>query len=296
MEDLLTIFFKLNIVLRIALFRIVYLRSNKLPLKKIGSRKMRLHDFTFLKHNLATAICAICLSVWSQNSFGFFYQINSESLNNPAIEVFQTDLKLLAGFESEESHIFDLFRQNRVALGGYSLYQSANDPSYFQRAGGVLQIRSQAFFPGFYLQYEHHDYKWKNSISEAAGTTPSNWFSENRYGAFYARYDEPAPKYILDTYAETFLIPEVNKTALLSVVRATLAYQYFEVPFHPLAEIYFKDSPANFGGKIQDLRIGAQWRPFEFASLKILTNLLPASETTTHGILFQFNIFKEGVL
>ena len=101
-------------------------------------------------------------------------------------------------------------------------------------------------------------------------------------------------KIVLDSYFETFLIPQVSDSAWLSVARSTLIYKTLAV--NPLIEVYLKDSPQNFGGDHQDLRLGFQWQPSAFLSLKIMSNILPKTDTSSSGILGQLNIFYESSL
>ena len=169
-----------------------------------------------------------------------FYQINSEALNIPNIGGTQADMKLLVGKE--------FLNSSRIAIGLHSLYQSARDPSYYIRYGPMLQIRSKLFFDNFFIHYEHHEFVVKTSYTEATNTSSSRFNSENRYGFIYSRYDGLSENIIVDSYLETFLIPQVSDTNWLSVVRSTLLYKAFAV--NPLIEVYLRDSPQNFGGAL----------------------------------------------
>ncbi len=215
-----------------------------------------------------------------------FYQINSETVNLPKLDGLQSDLKLLLG-----ENFSDTFRG---AVGLYSLYQSARDPSYYVRYGPVLQLRTGLFFKNLYFQFEHHEYLIKSSYTETSGTGSNRLRSENRYGIIYSRYDELRNRLILDTYLESFLIPEVSNHDFLTVFRTTLLYKTENL--NPFIEVYLKDSPMNFGGKSQDLRLGLHFQPENFISFKISTNVFPNSTTTSSGLLFQLDIFKEGLL
>ena len=205
----------------------------------------------------------------------------------------QADLKILAGFEDSSPHFLDsIFKKNRVSIGAYSFYQSDQDPSYFLRYGPVVQLRSEILIEHLYLQYEHHEYQFQSSYR-----SQNTIQSENRYGLFYSRYDNLFATYDVDSYAESFFIPEVSRNNLLSVLRLTALDKKIFIPFLiPFAELYLKDSPQLFGGKRQELRLGLQYKPVEAISLKIMGNLLPANDTSSAGILYQINLFTEGSL
>ncbi len=205
----------------------------------------------------------------------------------------QADLKILAGLEDSNPHFLDsIFKRNRIAIGAYSLYQSDQDPTYFLRYGPVVQLRTELFINHLYLQYEYHSYQYQSSYSNQYVS-----LSENRYGLFYSRYDNLWSSYDLDSYTESFYIPNVSRSNLLSVLRLTVLDKNFLIlNLNPFAEIYLKDSPQLFGGKRQEFRLGLQYRPIDAISLKIMGNLLPTSDTSSAGLLFQINIFKEGSL
>ena len=195
-------------------------------------------------------------------------------------------MKLLAGKE--------FLNSSRIAIGLHSLYQSARDPSYYIRYGPMLQIRSKLFFDNFFIHYEHHEFVVKTSYTEGTNTSSSRFNSENRYGFVYSRYDGLTENIVVDSYLETFLIPQVSDTNWLSVVRSTLLYKAFAV--NPLIEVYLKDSPQNFGGDQHDLRLGLQWQPAAFLSVKVMTNILPKTNTSSSGVLGLLNIFYESSL
>ena len=167
-------------------------------------------DMRFLRLGLLSIICITIIAPVQSNAF---YQVNSEALNIPNIGGTQADMKLLAGK--------DFLSTSRIALGFHSLYQSAYDPSYYIRYGPMLQLRSKLFFNNFYIYYEHHEYILKTSYSEATNTSSNRFNSENRYGFVYSRYDSMNEKIVLDSYFETFLIPQVSDSAWLSVARST---------------------------------------------------------------------------
>lgn len=231
-------------------------------------------------------LSAIYISIIAPAQGNAFYQINSEVINIPSIGGIQADLKLLVGKE--------FLTASRVALGIHSLYQSADDPSYYTRYGPMLQFRKRLFVDNLYLYYEHHEFQLKTSFSEATNSTSNRLNSENRYGIVYSRYDQIVENWVLDTYGESFLIPQVSSSDLLSVVRSTLLYKKTQIS--PLVEVYLKDSPQNFGGDNQDLRVGLQWQPFSFTNLKVMTNVLSKSDASNSGVLGQFNIFYDGAL
>lgn len=152
-----------------------------------------------------------------------------------------------------------------------------------------MQLRTEILVDNLFLQYEHHEYKFRSSSAD------SNSFNhENRYGLIYSRYDNIFKKLDLDTYGESFFIPEVSTHDLLSVVRTTLLDKEFFNALSPMAEIYIKESPPLFGGKSKELRFGIHYSPFDFISFKVMANVLPVSESSSSGILYQVNIFKEG--
>lgn len=231
-------------------------------------------------------LSAIYISIFAPAQGNAFYQINSEIINIPTIGGMQADMKLLVGKQ--------FLNASRVALGLHSLYQSASEPTYYIRYGPILQFRTKLFVENLYLYYEHHEFLLKTSFSDATNTTSSRFKSENRYGIVYSRYDEIAENWALDTYGESFLIPLVAASDFLSVVRSTLLYK--KTLINPLVEVYLKDSPQNFGGDNQELRVGFQWQPFAFSNLKVMANILPKSDTSSSGVLGQFNIFYEGTL
>ena len=240
-----------------------------------------------------TGVAFVFLFLKSTLCWSAFYQINSETVRLPKATGLQADLKLLVGLEnSEPSFLSSVFKKNRASLGAYSLYQSDQDPSFFLRYGPVVQLRSEFLLENLYLQYEHHEYQYQSSFSSQNLNQ-----SENRYGLFYSRYDNLFATYDLDTYGETFFIPEVSTKNLLSVIRLTfLEKKYASYFINPFAEVYLKDSPQLFGGKRQEIRLGLQYMPIDAISIKVMGNLLPASDTSSAGLLYQINIFKEGSL
>ncbi len=257
----------------------------------------RLFNLNQSKTRISILVFAL-ISSFSNLTNAYFYQINSEALNSPKTNTVQGDLKLLLGVESQvPAPTREFFNRSRAAVGLYSFYQSADDPTYYLRNGLVAQLRTNLYLNNVFLQYEHHEFQFKTSISESRNITSYIWNSENRIGLIFSKFFSISSFLDSDTYFESFFIPEVSKTDLLSVLRSSLIYKISEnSSVNPLAEVYLKQSPFLFGGDIRELRIGAQWRPCAAVSLKLMANVLPPSLVSNTGLLFQLNIFQEGQL
>ena len=138
----------------------------------------------------------------------------------------QADLKLLLGVGSEDlTSSQKFFNRYKASVGTYSFYQSADDPSYYLRNGFLFQFRTNLYLNNFFFQFENHEFQTRTSISESNNTATYNWISENRFGLIFSKFMSVSSELCLDTYFETFLIPEVIKNELLSTLRSDLIYK-----------------------------------------------------------------------
>lgn len=212
------------------------------------------------------------------------YEINSETVYFSDTELVQSDLRLLIGRR------FDAFgdRDLRLAAGGYGLYQDAKNFDYSTRHGGIAQAKLNLWRNWLFLVYEYHYFILRNK---------SDYEDENRYGLYGGYYYQFNERTVLDIYAETFHIPDVSRNHPLSTGRASIYWDTKALDFHILdllAEVYAKDSPANWGGSRTDLRVGVKYQPWDFISAKFFIPVASSEDDAAGEWQGQINIYKVG--
>lgn len=239
-------------------------------------------------------VCGVILFLFSATAFAEMplvtveaknqYEINSETVYFSDSKLVQADLRLLAGRK------FDIFTHHdlRLAAGGYGLYQDAEAFDYSYRLGGLVQVKLSLFRNWLFFVYEHHYYTMRNT---------SDYQNEDRFGLYGGYYYQFNERTVLDIYAETFHIPDVSKSHPLSTGRASIFWDTKACDFHVcdlLAEVYTKDSPANWGGSRTDLRLGVKFQPWDFISAKLFVPIASSEDDATGDWQGQINIYKVG--
>lgn len=212
------------------------------------------------------------------------YEVNSETIYFSDSKLVQSDLRLLIGRK------FNFLKADnlRIAVGGYGLYQDSEAFASTYRHGGIAQAKLSLWENWLFFVYEYHYFKMRRIDVN---------IHENRYGIYGGYYNELNLRNTLDIYAETFHIPSISKKHLLSSGRASIYSDTQLGPRHVfdfLAEVYAKDSPANWGGSRTDLRLGLKFQPWTFISAKVFTPIASSEDDATGEWQAQVNIYKVG--
>lgn len=245
-----------------------------------GSMKTGVVAFAFLLlSSLACAEMPLATADYSNQ-----YEINSETVYFSDSKLVQSDLRLLVGRK------FDVFsnRDLRLAVGGYGLYQDSEAFDYSYRHGAVAQVKLNLWRNWLFFVYEYHYFITRSD---------SDYQKENRFGLYGGYYYQVNERTNLDIYAESFHIPEISREHPLSTGRASIYWDTKLLDFHIfdlLAEVYTKDSPANWGGSRTDLRIGAKFQPWDFFAAKLFAPVASSEDDATGEWQGQINIYKVG--
>lgn len=212
------------------------------------------------------------------------YEINSETVYFSDSKIVQSDLRILVGRK------FDTFSRHdlRLAVGGYGLYQDSELFNYSYRHGAVAQLKFNIWRNWLFFVYEHHYFIMRNT---------SDYQDEDRFGLYGGYYYQFNERTLLDIYAESFHIPDVSKKHPLSTGRASIYWDTKLCDFHAcdlIAEVYAKDSPANWGGSRTDLRLGIKLQPWDFISAKVFVPIASSEDDVAGEWQGQINIYKVG--
>lgn len=215
------------------------------------------------------------------------YEFNSETVYFSESKLVQSDLRALFGKK------FSLVQEDdlRISAGAYFLYQDVEPFDSYFRQGLMVQAKQNLWKDLIYFVYEHHRYQIRRSSENK---------NESRYGLYGGYYQDLNENTAFDIYAESFLIPEVSNTHLLSSGRFSLNYDLQILSekhtFDLLSEIYFKDSPDNWGGNRTDLRLGVKYQPWPFLSAKLFTPIASSEDDSAFEFQAQINLFYIGDL